>query len=461
MPVTQIGHCYDLVLNLHCYANYLITMKLELESYMQIILWEVPDFRLSTGSAIESVDMGLGKMPLLYRDNGTAITCANNWLIYLKANRLKKEVNTQAQALLHFFTFLADTQCEWDHMPVILRQRPTYAFKKHLREAFHSGLIARSTANSYMRVVINFYKFYLFKKHTFANPPFNYEYVKVQTSGRYDFMRNNMIYVESTDLRLNLPRDARFNGLSRALVPLSEVEWQQVEKVVLTSNAKGISQSLTGNKEVALSEEFRLAVMLARYAGLRRDEIISLRNSQIFKPSAIQLSKKYLIHAEGLLLDPKKGIRTKGGVMRYAEIPTELMQKLHIYINSERYIIRKEKFIHRHPDEATNPPLFINQYGDFYSGKTIDARWGELRNLISIQSGNFEHKFHNLRSTYAVHRLKELLNNQLKEADALDYLQACLGHKHRATLFAYLRFCKQEKSANAIYENALETILEG
>nr|MBO1412856.1 hypothetical protein [Vibrio cholerae] len=111
--------------------------------------------------------------------------------------------------------------------------------------------------------------------------------------------------------------------------------------------------------------------------------------------------------------------------------------------------------------QATNPPLFINQYGDFYSGKTIDARWGELRNFINIQSGNFEHKFHNLRSTYAVHRLKELLNNQLKEADALDYLQACLGHKHRATLFAYLRFCKQEKSANAIYENALETILEG
>lgn len=427
---------------------------------MHIILWEVPDFRLSIGSSIEPAVTGLGKMPLLYRDDGTAISVANNWLIYLKANQFKKEVNTQAQALLHFFTFLTDTQCEWDHMPVILRQRPTYAFKKHLREAFHSCLIARSTANSYMRVVINFYKFYLFKKHPFANPPFNFEYIKVQTSSRYDYMRNNTMYVDSTDLRLNLPRDSRFNGLSRALVPLSEEEWQQVEKVI-NSNAKGISQSSSGNREVALSEEFQLAVMLARYAGLRRDEIISLRSRLVFKPSAVQLGKKYLIHAEGLLLDPKNGVRTKGGTMRYAEIPTELMQKLHIYINSERYINRREKFINRHPDQASNPPLFISQHGDFYSGKTIDARWGELRNLINTQSSNFEHKFHNLRSTYAVQRLKELLNNHLKEADALDYLQACLGHKHRSTLLAYLRFCKLEKSANEVYENALQTTLEG
>lgn len=84
---------------------------------------------------------------------------------------------------------------------------------------------------------------------------------------------------------------------------------------------------------------------------------------------------------------------------------------------------------------------------------------GELRNLISIQSGNFEHKFHNLRSTYAVHRLKELLNNQLKEADALDYLQACLGHKHRATLFAYLRFCKQENQLTQSTKTPLKRYL--
>ncbi len=437
---------------------------------MQIIIWEVPNFHLTTTSIRQGQDSyqailpteqnAFGRMPLLYRIDGTAIKVANNWLIYLKTNLFKKRVNTQAQALLHFFTFLDDIQCEWDHMPVILRQRPTYAFKKHLREAFNAGLIASTTASNYMRVVTNFYKFYLFKKHPFANPPFNFEYVKVQTSGRYDFMSNNMMYIDSTDLRLNLPRDSRFNGLSRELVPLTEIEWQQVENVLLGSS-KGIYHSKSGDIQVAISEEFKLAVLLARYSGLRRDEIISLRAKQIIKPSANQLTKKYLIHSEGLLLDPKLGIRTKGGTLRYAEIPTQLMNKLHNYINSERYINRRKKFVERYPDQASNPPILINRDGDFYSSITIDARWGELRNLINSEKRTFEHKFHNLRSTYAVYRLKELLNNQLKEADALDYLQACLGHKHRSTLLAYLRFCKLDKSANEIYENALETILEG
>lgn len=439
---------------------------------MKIILWEVPDFYLEQALDTESFAQtvhaepnnpskrSVGKMPLLYWENGSAIAVANNWLIHLKANLFKKEVNTQAQGLLHYFTFLDQINYQWDQMPTVLRHRPTYAFKKHLQEAFKAGVIARSTANSYMRVVINFYKFYLFKKHQFENPPFNFEYVKVTVPGRHDFMRNSMVFVNSTDLRLNLPRDARFNGLSRSLVPLSEYEWQEVEHR-LEHNAQGLVKRESGNHLISLSTEFKLAVYLARYAGLRRDEIITLRARQIFKPDPRQLLKKYLIHAEGLLLEPRHGVRTKGGTTRYAEIPTLLMDELHLYINSQRYITRKNKFIERHPEEASNPPLLINQNGDMFSAKTLDARWGELRNAINNVQNTFDHKFHNLRSTYAVFRLKELLNSQLKEADALDYLQSTMGHKHRSTLLAYLRFCKQEKSANEVFEEALEVILEG
>lgn len=139
---------------------------------MSIILWEVPDFvvdqkinrEIDTDTGELSVNFvgegqHLGKLPLLFMEDGSSIRVANNWLIHLKANLRKKEVNTQAQALLHYFTFLHDIGMSWDEMPISLRLRPTYAFRKHLREMFKQDELARSTANSYMGSVINFISF--------------------------------------------------------------------------------------------------------------------------------------------------------------------------------------------------------------------------------------------------------------------------------------------------------------
>lgn len=436
---------------------------------MSIVMWEVPEFTIDHDlSSLTKVDIAeflstgrpIGKVALLYYEDGTPISVANNWLIHLKANLHRKEVSTQAQGLLHYFTFLNDIDHSWDFMPDPLRKRPTYAFKRHLKEAFKSGLLARSTANSYMRVVVNFYKFYLSKSYVFDHPPFNYETVKVDTPSRYDFMRKQPLIVESTDLRLGLPSDRRFNGLSRRLIPLSEHEWQLVEEIC-NNNKKGIAHSAKTEIEVPLSEEFLLALEICRYSGLRREELITLRARQIYKPDSEKLHKKYLIHSEGLTLDPKLGIRTKNGTVRHAEIPARLMEKLHIYINSDRYVVRKKLFERCNPAEASNPPILITQRGGFYSPKSLDARWGELRNAIRVIAPCFDHKFHNLRSTYAVFRLKELLNRGLKEAAALDYLQAVMGHKQRSTLLAYLKLSQQELSANQVFEESLERLLEG
>ena len=98
-------------------------------------------------------------VPLLYQEDGVSVTVVNNWLVDLKSNRYRKQVNTQAQALLHYFIFLDSVGLEWDDMPVTPRNKPTYKFSKYLRDAFRSGTIARSTANNYLGAVVNFYKF--------------------------------------------------------------------------------------------------------------------------------------------------------------------------------------------------------------------------------------------------------------------------------------------------------------
>lgn len=438
---------------------------------MSIVLWEVPDFVIDQ-QAIKNIDantgelsisfqgagQSLGKLPLLFEKNGSAIRIANNWLIYLKANLRKKLVNTQAQGLLHYFTFLNDLEIEWDDMPIAIRLRPTYRFRKHLRDSFKSGVLARSTANSYMRVVISFYKFYLNKNYTFENPPFKYEVVKIDSISSHKYMRSSYLYVDTTDLRLKLPNDTSYYGLPRKLLPLNNSEWLIVEKYYKKLK-KGISITAESYITVSIPKEFQIAIELSRFSGLRRNEIITLRLNSIFKPSLEQLNKKYLIHTEGLSLDPRLGVETKNSSTRKAEIPTELMQNLHQYVNSKRYIDRKNLYISLNPNDKTNPPLLINQRGYKYSAATLNARWGEIRNAVRTELKVFDHKFHNLRSTYAVERLKELLNSDVKEGNSLDYLQSVMGHKNRSTLLAYLKFCEENINANETYESAINIIL--
>ena len=439
---------------------------------MNYIIWTVPSVRIdqtlskkvdsSTGEIIfnfKGTSNEVLNVPLLYQEDGVSVTVVNNWLVDLKSNRYRKQVNTQAQALLHYFIFLDSVGLEWDDMPVTPRNKPTYKFSKYLRDAFRSGTIARSTANNYLGAVVNFYKFYLMKGYDFTNKPFNYETIKIKVDGSHEYMRSKFIFANTTDIRLNLPNDTSHGGISRQLVPLSAHEWTLVDDICRIKG-KVHSNTVNGSILVSLSQEFKLAVSLARYTGLRREELTTFRAKLIFKPTTEQLERKYLVHTDGIHVSPQQGVDTKGSGSRIIEMPSSLMLLLHQYINSNRYIARRKLFEIKKPIESDNPPLFISQNGNFYSSRTFNARWGEVRNTVRLQSPSFNHKFHNLRSTYAVNRLKELLDKGIKEGDALDYIQSVMGHKSRSTLLHYLKFCHEGVSANELYEQTLDVILK-
>ncbi len=439
---------------------------------MNYIIWTVPSVKVdqdlskivnpSTGEIsfnFEGTANEVLNVPLLYQDSGVPVSVVNNWLIYLKSSHHRKQVNTQVQALLHYFIFLDAISLEWDEMPVTPRNKPTYKFSKHLRDAVRSGSIARTTANNYLGSVVNFYKFYLNRGYSFLNKPFNYETIKIKIDGSHEFMRNKFIFANTTDIRLNLPKDSSHGGISRELVPLSDNEWTLVDDICRIKG-KVISNTTHGSTSVNLSQEFKLAVALARYTGLRREELITFRSKFIYKPTTEQLDQKYLVHTDGIYISPQQGVETKGSGSRIIEIPSVLMLLLHQYINSNRYIKRRKLFEINNSEESSNPPLFISQNGHFYASSTFNARWGEVRNTVRLQCPSFNHKFHNLRSTYAVERLKELLNKGIKEGDALDYIQSVMGHKSRSTLLHYLKFCQKGVSANELYEQTLDVVLK-
>lgn len=438
---------------------------------MNYILWTVPSLTIDQKLS-KSVNSDTGEISfefsgkghdvqnimLLYQDNGLPVSIVNNWLIYLKTSLNRKSVNTQAQALLHYFIFLDEIGLEWDEMPITSRNKPTYKFSKHLKDAVKNGTIARTTANNYLGSIVSFYKFYLNKGYEFINKPFNYKKIKVNVNGGHEFSRGKFVFVDSTDIRLNLPMDKSNFGIPRALVPLSEHEWTLVDEIC--RQGKVNSNTSSGAALVNLSEEFKLAVSLARYTGLRREELVTFRSKLIYKPTGEQLHHKYLIHSNGVHISPQEGVNTKGSGSRTIEIPSLLMLQLHQYINSKRYIKRRKLFEIKNPDELSNPPLFISQNGHHYASRTFNARWGEVRNTVKNSHPSFNHKFHNLRSTYAVTRLKELLNQGIKEGDALDYIQSVMGHKSRSTLLHYLKFCQQTLNANEVYEQALDLVLK-
>ena len=86
---------------------------------MNYIIWTVPIIKIdqtlskkidsSTGEItfnFEGTSNEVLNFPLLYQEDGVSVTVVNNWLIDLKSNRYRKQVNTQVQALLHYFIFL-------------------------------------------------------------------------------------------------------------------------------------------------------------------------------------------------------------------------------------------------------------------------------------------------------------------------------------------------------------------
>ncbi|MBK4655470.1 tyrosine-type recombinase/integrase [Enterobacter cloacae] len=93
-----------------------------------------------------------------------------------------------------------------------------------------------------------------------------------------------------------------------------------------------------------------------------------------------------------------------------------------------------------------NEPLFISQQGSPCTPQSTGARFGELRKKIINSGIAFDHKFHDLRCSYATYRLYSLLTAGIEPADALSLLMQWMGHKNESTTWKYLRYLKTKEA---------------
>ncbi|HHJ2687662.1 TPA: tyrosine recombinase XerC [Escherichia coli] len=394
----------------------------------------------------------LGSLPTIYDQNWGYVVPVNHWFIHLKANKRLENLSSYARALLHYWNFLESENLIWDVFPLAKGLKPTYRYRNDkLLKSVKAGELAYSTANTYMTHVVQFYLwaaheryYHISEKHK----PFEIEFVRIQRSDMLVHMMPKFL-VQTTDLRIRTPRDATSKNI-RGLKPLTQIS--------LTHLALHLRN---------VPCEFRLICLLAAQSGLRIQEASGLTLAAL--EQSVQRSGS-ITHFE-LTIGPGNGVPTKYNKTRTIEITSRLLSDLKTYAISERRMRRLDKLLSKiefhkgiHDIKKSHDvhvskekldalttaqryePLFISQQGNPYDPNTIGSRFGEVRRSI-IKSGiQFEHKFHDLRCSYATYRLHSLLEAGFEPANALSLLMGWMGHKNESTTWKYLQYLKRKEA---------------
>ena len=426
----------------------------------------------------------IGPITLLYElefDNkgnvlhSAPLESANVYLMYQRLHQEVKCVSIASRALKHYFTFLADEnairresgqlELQWDDMPIRENQRPTYRYRQCLKDCYNSENpdvhLARSTCNAYMNRVTDFYKHYLKHGYRFEHPPFQHELVSISVRSSHTFMKaQRRMEVHTTDLRLNLPKDRRKRP--SPLIALAPYQWAALDSI-LREKRRVLTMR---DEQLVLSRfpiEFSLIFLIMRWTGLRREEVLTMQAGLIFKPSASQLRRGYVEVDVG----PSVGVNTKFDKHRTIEIPSQLMVEVYDYLHSRRYIKRRNK----HYEKLTlqqrsfgSYHLFLNEKGEQYPLTTLNSRWSDIRRTLEHPTLGldepFEHKAHNLRSTYAVERFLNLLDHGTDEGKSFRHVQGFLGHEAEDTTRSYMRQAqnrrKGKRSPQEVWENVID-----
>lgn len=396
------------------------------------------------------------KIPSFYVES---IDVVNAFLMQLLVNELNKDVSIYSRGLIHFFTKLVEWQLDWKEQSYKKSDRPLYRFKTFLENSYRSNdpniHIAASTAKAYMRAAVRFYKYHIANGVQFENSPFKYVNLSLDIeSDETRIKGSHRIIVSSTDVRLDLPKP-KAGIIPNNLKALSDHEFELLEHILCVSQKVLKCQSGL-LVECSLPVEFSLMFLVMRHCGLRREEALTLNEELVLQG----LNKANGSLFVKLNIGPSQGVKTKYGQEREIEIPTKLLEELHKYTLTKRYIKRRDKFLDNTKDDSWTP-LFLNQKGIQIKKETINARWSEIRHCLSEKLGyQFVHKVHNLRATFATKRLFSLLDVGVKQSLALEIVQSLLGHKDLETTFHYLSQVDGHKSAEELAEIALDHIYE-
>ena len=411
----------------------------------------------------------------------------------------KEDAQQASKALVHFFRFVLNAQAKWDDKydnedfdPLIDPPRPawdSFSPRKNLRvttmyrnavqkTTLDGSGLAKTTAMSYVRSMIDFYKYHLRQGIIFNNPPFEFETILIDIENSGTSMNaHKRKEVQSTDLRLSFAKSKKNDGgklpnARRELKPLTYSEWKEI-KNILVQTRRVLKNVKGGEKLVSLPEEYCLLFLLLRYTGLRKEEGASLHLGQIIRPNVKDVVLRLGVGDQygSLTKDPAGNYNNKS---RRTIVPNSLMLELYEYSHSKRYQKRLEKFRKRCLTEREvgndayfdgvdgvderKQYLFISNSGVpfFKKLEEINTRWNEVRKTAGVNLVNdIDAVVHNLRATFAISIFRTLLK-KMNADDALARVSALLGHEDLATTLLYLKIAQEHPTGDEIWEDVLD-----
>ncbi|MEX3074270.1 site-specific integrase [Vibrio alginolyticus] len=429
------------------------------------------------------------------------LDCVNEFILSKHIVDGKEEAQQASKALTHYFRFILDAQAKWDsrydnedYEPLIDPPRPAwnkFAVRKNFRVTtmYRDAIkrttldgtgLAKTTAMSYMRSMVDFYKYHLRHGMTFNNPPFEFETysISIENSGT-DMKSHRRKEVQTTDLKLSFAKSKKNDGgklpnARRDLKPLTNTEWKEIKDILV--NTKRVIKNVNREERfVSLPIEYCLLFRIFRYTGLRKEEGASLHLGQIVRPDMKAAVLRLGVGEQygSLTKDPNGGYNNKS---RRTIIPASLMLELYNYSHSPRYKKRLAKFKERckAEREAGNDAyfdgtdgvdenmqyLFISNSGVpfFKKLEEINTRWNEVRKTAAVNLLNdIDSVVHNLRSTFAVSVFRILLK-KMDADDSLKRVSAFLGHEDLSTTLLYLQIAQDRPTGDEIWEDVLDYV---
>ncbi|APD92259.1 hypothetical protein BM525_20520 (plasmid) [Alteromonas mediterranea] len=376
----------------------------------------------------ESIDV---KTTVLFDDlTGKIVVPATLWLINLIADPSHEHENnlSAAKALRCYFQFMQDNDMEWDKFPKVKLQRPTYAFKQHIMRQVKSGNLAYSTGNLYLGAVKRFYLWLFDNKlldRESINPPFTLQNRSMVSHGKTGGRRFD---VTTSDMRLpqKLKGVSKQAGKTKGLRDLCPLNKQALDTL-----KQGLA---TANKE-----HFTLCTFLSILSGLREEEALTMPRREFVGDIAAQrlLNK----HTVTLSIGPHNGVETKNNKRRDIDVPYALYERLCAYAAQESKSRRADK------SSGENPRLFISNRGTPFKPDELTKRMSEMRKALQAQHGiTLDHKYHDLRATYATEYGTRLLNSGMPFSDVFAEVKARLGHEQDKDTLKYMQIIQNRET---------------
>lgn len=350
--------------------------------------------------------------------------------------RKTQNINTSAKALLMYCRWLDFNNRSYKDVYAEPEDGSPHLFGRFLIRCIKNRnkdpdkpTLALSTAKTYMRIIIDFYK-WMHKEGVFIwtdnVKPFIFSYKRIFRNSKkhVDMLshtrRNQEIVVQTTHLMKEFPRNAEVEEFKK-LKPLTRDSLDILE---------GYIQS------VEFPVRDRLVIELAYYGGLRIEEVATLNEGAIYQP-------KLDDDECNLVINTLDGVETKGDKSRVTKIPASLMRRLFDYKISEQ----RQKIVEKlkasgvgadfEPKLILSPRTLLGQI----TTNTIESIWSKLRKKIQIKFNDWYYKFHDLRATFATHYLlSKSEDSSLPLSHYISGLQVLMGHSESTDTLKYVDF---------------------